>query len=110
MCAAKHKYQKYLIPFLCFCCISTAIPQDKAPPNKKAEASKREIRKQEKKEYKERKQREKEERKLIKAHHKRIQTKKVRKRMKKSLAKATRYNENRREFFLVRWLKKKKKV
>lgn len=58
-------------------------------------------------EKREQRQKERAERKAIKAYHKRLQTKKVRKRMKASSRKATRYNENRREFFLLRWFRKK---
>jgi len=101
---------KYLLTLLLFCFTISVFSQDKPPANKKAEASKREIRKRERKEYKERKRKEKQERKAIKAHHKRLQTKAVRKRMKRSKKRATLHNENRREFFLKRWFKKKKKV
>ena len=58
------------------------------------------------KERREKKKLEKEERKAIEKHHKRIQTKAVRKRMKASRRKSKRYNDNKREFFLVRWYKK----
>lgn len=44
--------------------------------------------------------------KIIKKYQK-IQTKKVRKRMKKSNRKANRVNENKREFFLIRWFSPK---
>lgn len=50
------------------------------------------------------------EKKMIKKHHKKLQDKKTYKRMKKSRKKATRYNENKREFFIKRWFKYKKKV
>lgn len=49
---------------------------------------------------------EKAEQKAIKKHHKRIQTKKVRKRMKASRKKSKRINNNEREFFLTRWFRK----
>jgi len=65
-------------------------------------------RKQLRKESKERRRLEKAERKKIKKHHKRIQTKAVRKRMKSSKKQAVRTNENKREFFITRWFKKKK--
>ena len=44
--------------------------------------------------------------KIIKKYQK-IQTKEVRKRMKKSKRKANRINENKREFFLTRWFRPK---
>ncbi|MCC6370914.1 MAG: hypothetical protein IT236_07920 [Bacteroidia bacterium] len=59
-------------------------------------------------EKRELRRKERAERKAIKAYHKRLQTKTVRKRMKKSRKSATRYNNNSREFFLVRWFRKKK--
>ena len=42
----------------------------------------------------------------IKEHDKRIQTKAVRKKMRKDKAKSKRINEHKREFFLKRWFKK----
>lgn len=99
------KYSIALLVFITTLCQA----QDKGPkPSKDVVKSKREIRKEERKESKERRKREKEERKAIKAYHKRLQTKQVYKRMKKSRKKATFYNEHKREFFLVRWFKKKK--
>lgn len=84
--------------------------QDKAPANKKAEAGKREIRKKERKAAREHRRKERQERKAVKAYHKRLQTKKVRKRMKRSKHKATLHNENRREPWIKRIFMKKKKV
>lgn len=57
-------------------------------------------------EKREKRKREKAEKKAIKKHHKRLQTKTVRKRMSASKKKAKRSNDNTREFFLVRWYKK----
>ncbi len=57
-------------------------------------------------EKREKRKLEKAEQKAIKKHHKRIQTKKVRKRMKSSKKKSKRINDNKREFFLTRWLRK----
>lgn len=87
------------------------ISQDKGTgPAEKSIKKERTLRKIDRKAAIERRKREKAERKAIKAHHKRIQTKTVRKRMKKSKGKARLNNENRREFFVKRWFKKKKKV
>lgn len=58
-------------------------------------------------EKREQRRKEKAERKAIKAYHKRLQTKQVRKRMKNSRKKAVRNNENKREFFIRRWFRKK---
>jgi hypothetical protein len=57
-------------------------------------------------EKREKRKLEKAEQKAIKKHHKRIQTKKVLKRMKASRKKSKRINNNEKEFFLKRWLKK----
>jgi ATP-dependent Lon protease len=57
-------------------------------------------------ERREKRKLEKAEQKAIKKHHKRIQTKKVRKRMKASRKTSRRINNNEREFFLTRWLRK----
>lgn len=57
-------------------------------------------------EKREKRKLEKAEQKAIKKHHKRIQTKKVRKRMKASRKKSKRINNNEREFFLTRWFRK----
>jgi hypothetical protein len=67
------------------------------------------VRKQQRREARERRKLEREERKAIKKHHKRIQTKKVQKRMKESRGKAIRNNEHRREPFYKRWFKRKHK-
>ena len=108
----KNKISKYFfLFFFLFSIISYTQkqPEPKAP-TKQAELNKRAIRKQERKEAKERRKLEKAERKAIKAHHKRIQTKKVRKRMKKSRKKAIQNNTHKRDSFLKRLFKKKKKV
>ena len=86
------------------------MPGDSKPQTKnKSEKSKTELRREERKEWKERRKQEKEEQKAIKAYHKRIQTKTVLKRMKRSKHTAIMNNENKREFFLIRWFAKKKK-
>jgi hypothetical protein len=92
--------------------LSTPIlAQDKGTgPPEKSIASERRLRKLDKKESKERRRKEKAEKKAVKEHHKRLQTKQVRKRMKQSKNRANLNNQNKREFFLVRWFKKRKKV
>ena len=108
----KRKISKYFfIFFLAFCFISYSqkAPETKAP-TKGAEQNKRAIRKAEKKEAKERRRIEKQERKAIKAYHKRLQTKQVRKRMKRSRKKAIMNNTNKREPWIKRVFKKKKRV
>lgn len=76
-------------------------------PKEKSVKSEMRLRKQIRKEDREKRAQERAERKAVKKHHKRIQTKAVRKRMKKSRATAARNHDNRREFFLKRWFKKK---
>ncbi len=66
-------------------------------------------RKKDRKKWKEQRRKEKLDRKVVKQHHKKLQTKKVRKRMKKDKRKANRTNENKREFFLKRWFSKKQR-
>lgn len=108
----KSKISKYtFIFFLTFSFISySQKPPETKAPTKAAEQNKRAIRKQEKKEAKERRRIEKEERKAIKAYHKRLQTKQVRKRMKRSRKKAIMNNTNKREPWIKRVFKKKKRV
>ena len=79
-------------------------------PKEKSIQSQRKINKQLRKEAREKKRIERAERKAIKAYHKRLQTKKVRKRMKSSRHTATLHNENRREPFYKRLFKKKRKL
>lgn len=68
------------------------------------------IEREERKEAREKRKMGKLEKKMIKKHHKKLQDKKTYKKMKKSKKKAQMYNENKREFFLKRWFKNKKKV
>ncbi len=98
--------------FILYNALSTPVfSQDKGTgPKEKSFQSERKLRKALKKEAKEKRRKEKAEQKAIKKHHKRIQTKKVRKRMKSSKKTAIRNNENKREPFFKRLFKKKKKV
>jgi hypothetical protein len=103
------KYLFLLIFLFSIDSFSQNQPEGKAP-TKQAEQKKRAIRKADRKEARERRRLEKQERKAIKAHHKRLQTKDVRKRMKKSRKKATMNNTGKREPWIKRVFKKKKKV
>ncbi|MCW3078300.1 MAG: hypothetical protein JWO32_2909 [Bacteroidetes bacterium] len=99
----------YILLLLNF--IVPVCAQDKGTgPKEKSIASERKLRKLERKESREKRKKEKAERKAVKAHHKRLQTKTVQKRMKQSKKRATLNNENKREPFFKRWFKKKKKV
>ena len=106
----KSQWFKYLFLFFFLLNNHNFYGQEKAPANKKAEASKREIRKKERKAAREHRRKEREERLAVKNYHKRLQTKKVRKRMKRSKHKATLHNENKREPWIKRIFMKKKKV
>lgn len=109
----KSTFSKYFIlifVILTFSITAQQPPGNSTPASKDpGEKTRREIRKQERKEWKERRKLEREEQKAIKAYHKRIQTKTVLKRMKRSKRTAIMNNENKREFFLKRWFTKKKK-
>ena len=63
-------------------------------------------RKSAKRKWKEQRLKKMEEKKKIKNHHKRIQTKEVRKKMRRDARKAKRVNEHKREFFLKRWFRR----
>lgn len=81
-----------------------------AGPKKPSIASERKKRKAARKEAKEQRRKERAERKAIKAYHKRLQTKEVRKRMKRNRNKSQRINDNRKEPFFKRWFGRKKKL
>ncbi len=105
------KFKKIIYLLLLLSFATPYYGQDKGTgPKEKSFKTKRKIRKEERREAKERRRKERAEKKAIKAYHKRLQTKTVRKRMKRSKNKATLRNENKREFFIKRWFKKKKKV
>ena len=76
-------------------------------PKEKSLSNQMKVKKQIRREDREKRRAERAERRAVKKHHKRIQTKKVRKRMKESRATATRNNLNKKEFFVKRWFKKK---
>jgi hypothetical protein len=65
--------------------------------------------KQVRKEAREKRRMERAEKKAIKKYHKRLQTKQVRKRMKSSKRAGYLHNNNKKEFFLKRWFKSKKR-
>ncbi|MES2681105.1 MAG: hypothetical protein V4635_14520 [Bacteroidota bacterium] len=79
-------------------------------PKEKSLKSERKMRKELRFAAAEKRRKERAERKAVKKYHKRLQTKTVRKRMKASKKSAIRYNENKREFFIKRWFKKRKRV
>lgn len=105
------KFKKVFILITLLFSVLQAFPQGGGTgPKEKSFKSERKQRKLDRQEARERRRKERAERKAVKAYHKRLQTKQVRKRMKRNRHKATLHNENRREFFIIRWFKKKKKV
>lgn len=95
--------------FLSIACIAQeGAGKSDAPKHEQSLKSKRKQRKADRKELKERRKQEKAERKKVRDHHKRIQTKEVRKRMKRSKGKAIRNNTHQREPFFQRLFQKKR--
>jgi hypothetical protein len=103
----KKPWIKYL--FFLFA-IGVMLPVDAQNTGPKEKSMKEELKtnRQLRHERREKRKLERAERKAIRDHHKRIQTKKVRKRMKESSRAANRHNEGKREFFLRRWFRKKR--
>ena len=86
------------------------LAQEGAQPPKKEQSikSKRKQYKEDKKKWKEEREQKRAEEKKIEEHHKRIQTKEVQKRMKKSKARAMRNNTHQRDPFFQRLVQKKR--
>lgn len=74
-------------------------PKDKAP------ASTRIQRKAAKAKWKQQRKDDRDHKKMVKEHHKRIQTKETRKNMRREKRKSEKARQNKREFFLIRWFK-----
>lgn len=87
-----------------------SVAQENAGPPKKDQSlkSKRKLRKEDKKKWKEARRNKRAEEKKIKEYHKRLQTKEVRKRMKRSKKTSMRNNTNQREPFFQRLFQKKR--
>lgn len=82
--------------------------QEQKTDKDKAPASTHAQRKAAKQKWKEQRKIEMEEKKAIKEHHKRIQTKETRKRMRREKHKGDKMRANKKEFFIVRWFKYKR--
>lgn len=97
--------------FLINFCQTICIAQEGGGPPKKDQSikSKRKQRKEDKRKWKEDRRNKRAEEKKIRDHHKRIQTKEVRKRMKRSKGKAQRNHDHQREPFFQRLFNKKGK-
>ena len=78
------------------------------PKHEKSFKSKRKLAKADRKEAREKRREKKAEEKKIREYHKRLQTKEVRKRMKRSKGKAIRNNDHQREPFFQRLFQKKR--
>lgn len=99
---------RFLYAILFFTFISPYFSQEKTnAPREKTFREELKLNKKRKKEQREKKRVEKLQNKAIKKYHKRLQTKKVRKRMKQTKNKSNLYNDNKSEFFMIKWFKKK---
>jgi hypothetical protein len=81
------------------------MAQEAAKEKDKAPATSRVQRKAAKKKWKDQRKMEMEQKKAVKQHHKRLQTKETRKRMKREKRKSDKLRANKREFFLIRWFR-----
>lgn len=91
-----------------FCVAQEGGGKSDVPKHEKSFKSKRKQAKADRKAAREKRKEEKAEQKKIREHHKRIQTKEVRKRMKRSKGKAIRNNTHQREPFFQRLFQKKR--
>lgn len=89
-------------------CIAQEGGGGDGPKHEQSIKSKRKLRKADKKKWKEDRRNKRAEEKKIRNHHKRIQTKTVRKRMKSNKGKALRNNAHQREPFFKRLFQKKR--
>ena len=79
--------------------------QEAKPEQDKAPASSRMQRKKAKQKWKENRINEKAQAKGLKDYHKKLQTKKTNKWMRKQKRKSEKLRTNKKEFFIIRWLK-----
>jgi len=103
---------RFILSLVFVCFIQNTCPaQENGGPPKKDQTikSKRKLRKADKKKWKEDRAAKRAEEKKIKAHHKRIQTKEVRKRMKRSKGKSQAIRANKRESLIKRLFNKQGK-
>ena len=105
-------FLRFILSLVFVCFIQNTSPaQESGGPPKKDQTikSKRKLRKADKKKWKEDRAAKRAEEKKIKAHHKRIQTKEVRKRMKRSKGKSQAIRANKREPLIKRLFNKQGK-
>lgn len=99
----------FLLLFACSFVLPSFSQEKGTGPREKTFKQELKTNRQLRKEAREKRKIRKAEKKAIKKYHKRLQTKQVRKRMKASRKSAIRHNDNKREFFLKRWFKGKKR-
>jgi hypothetical protein len=100
----------FSVIILCFLQITCYSQESGGPPKKEQSLkSKRKLRKADKKKWKEERSAQRAEEKNRDAHHKRVQTKAVYKRMKQSRAKSNSIRENKRDPFYKRWFQNNQK-
>lgn len=97
---------KYIL-VLSLCILPTVSLSQEAQSKDKAPATTKAQRKKAKEKWKEQRKIERDQKKTVKEHHKRLQTKETRKSMRKQKRKSEKLRANKREFFLIRWFKKK---
>ncbi|MCW3103645.1 MAG: hypothetical protein JWO09_2085 [Bacteroidetes bacterium] len=96
--------RKLILIFICL--LPLGLAAQEAPAKEKAPATSRVQKKAAKKKWKEQRKMEMDQKKAVKQHHKRIQTKETRKRMKQEKRRSDKLRANKREFFLVRWFRR----
>lgn len=103
----KSLFRKLILLLICLAPLMTVAQEQK--PAEKGPATTRAQRKKLKKKWKEDRRMERDEKKAIKEHHKRIQTKETRKRMKEERKKGDKLRANKKEPWIVRKFKYRKK-
>jgi hypothetical protein len=94
-------FRKLILLLICLAPLMTVAQEQKAK-EKGAPATSRAQRKKAKAKWKEQRRIERDEKKAVKDHHKRLQTKETRKRMKAERKKGDKMRGNKKEFFLIR--------
>ncbi len=97
-------FRKIILLFICLAPFVISA-QEAAPKSDKAPATTRAQRKKAKQKWKENRKAEMDQKKAVKAHHKSIQSKETRKRMKREKRKAERLRSNKKESGIVRWFR-----
>jgi hypothetical protein len=104
----KSFFRKLILLLICLAPLMT-YAQEQKPAAEKSPATTRAQRKKLKKKWKEDRRIERDEKKAVKDHHKRLQTKETRKRMKAERRKGDKLRANKKEPWIVRKFKYKRK-